>query len=167
MISLHWGGNWGLEVPQAHREFAHRLIDLKSADLVHGHSSHHPMAAEVYRGRLILYGCGDLINDYEGIESRGNLRSDVGCLYFATLALRDGALQRLDIVPTQLKRFRLEAADAAARRTLEGIFNAERCHLGPLATTRLLPSWPLRWDGSADFGTRAANPSAEPQRAAA
>jgi poly-gamma-glutamate capsule biosynthesis protein CapA/YwtB (metallophosphatase superfamily) len=58
VISLHWGGNWGLEIPREHREFAHRLIDLGAADIVHGHSSHHPMPMEVYRGKLILYGCG-------------------------------------------------------------------------------------------------------------
>jgi poly-gamma-glutamate synthesis protein (capsule biosynthesis protein) len=37
-------------------------------DVVHGHSSHHCKGAEVYRGRLVLYGCGDLISDYEGIS---------------------------------------------------------------------------------------------------
>jgi poly-gamma-glutamate synthesis protein (capsule biosynthesis protein) len=146
VVSIHWGGNWGLAVPSAHREFAHRLIDLGAADLVHGHSSHHPMPAEVYRGKLILYGCGDLINDYEGIGEHGSLRSDVGCLYFATLGKRDGRLQRLDIVPLQLERFRLSAADPAARSYLERIFNADGCRLGQLATTRMLPSWPLDWD---------------------
>ncbi|MFZ2650157.1 MAG: CapA family protein [Burkholderiaceae bacterium] len=146
VISIHWGGNWGRVVPPAHREFAHKLIDLGAADVVHGHSSHHPMCAEVYRGKLILYGCGDLINDYEGIGERADLRSDVGCLYFATLALRSGKLERLDIVPLQLKRFRLGAADAAARSYLERIFNVDGCRLGALTTTRMLPSWPLHWD---------------------
>lgn len=75
----------------------------------------------------------------------GSLRSDVGCLYFATLDQRNGKLQRLDIVPLQLKKFRLGAADAAARRYLESIFNADGCRLGQLAATRMLPSWPLRW----------------------
>ena len=35
---------------------------------MHGHSSHHPRPIEVYRGKLILYGCGDLVDDYEGIQ---------------------------------------------------------------------------------------------------
>ena len=35
--------------------------------VVHGHSSHHPRPLEIYRGKPVLYGCGDLINDYEGI----------------------------------------------------------------------------------------------------
>ena len=51
-------------MPPSHRDFAHRLIDLGAADIVHGHSSHHPLPIEVYRGKPIFYGCGDLINDF-------------------------------------------------------------------------------------------------------
>jgi poly-gamma-glutamate capsule biosynthesis protein CapA/YwtB (metallophosphatase superfamily) len=77
---------------------------MRAADIVHDHSSHHPLPIEAYRGKLILYGCGDLINDYEGIEAHGELRSDAGGLYFAGLAPASGRLWRLDIVPQQLKR---------------------------------------------------------------
>ncbi|MEO7160420.1 MAG: CapA family protein [Polaromonas sp.] len=132
LVSIHWGGNWGLDVPPAHRDFAHRLIDLGAADIVHGHSSHHPMPIEVYRSKLILYGCGDLINDYEGIGAHGSLRSDVGCLYFATLALADGSLQQLQIAPFQLKRFRLTEADPCARSWLQQIFSLGDYSLEPL-----------------------------------
>lgn len=31
------------------------------ADIVHGHSSHHMKGCELYRGKLVAYGCGDLI----------------------------------------------------------------------------------------------------------
>lgn len=34
---------------------------------MHGHSSHHVKGAELYKGKLIIYGAGDLINDYEGL----------------------------------------------------------------------------------------------------
>jgi poly-gamma-glutamate synthesis protein (capsule biosynthesis protein) len=145
VISIHWGGNWGLAVPSEHRDFARRLIELGAADIVHGHSSHHPMRIEVHNGRLILYGCGDLINDYEGIGARGTLRSDVGCLYFATLDAHDGKLQQLEIVPLQLKRFRLTVADVKAMGFLESVFNVDGCGLGPLTTSRRLPNWSLRW----------------------
>ena len=151
VISLHWGGNWGLEIPAAHRSFARRLIELKAADVIHGHSSHHPMAVEVYRGKLILYGCGDLINDYEGLHQaahhvdHGELRSDVGCLYFATLAAPGGQLQRLEIVPVQLKRLRLAAADPSARAWLARIFTAGGYRLEPPRILRVLPGWLLRW----------------------
>lgn len=125
IVSIHWGGNWGYRIPHSHREFAHRLIDLRAADLVHGHSSHHPLPAEVHRGRLILYGCGDLINDYEGIGEHDGLRSDIGCLWFATLARGTGALRRLRIVPLQLRRLRLGPADPQARRWLEELLARE------------------------------------------
>ena len=125
VVSIHWGGNWGCRIPHAHREFAHRLIDLRGADLVHGHSSHHPLPAEVHRDRLILYGCGDLVNDYEGIGEHDGLRSDLGCLWFATLARGTGALRRLRIVPMQLRRLRLGPADPQARRWLEDLLRLE------------------------------------------
>jgi len=70
LVSIHRGGNWGYEVPKAHKSFAHRLIDEARMDVVHGHWSHHVRPIEVHRGKLILYGCGDFINDYEGIGGR-------------------------------------------------------------------------------------------------
>jgi poly-gamma-glutamate synthesis protein (capsule biosynthesis protein) len=130
VVSIHWGGNWGLAVPGAHRHFAHRLVELGAADLVHGHSSHHPLPLEVHQGKLILYGCGDLINDYEGIDAHDSLRSDVGCLYFAKLHRGDARLLQLDVLPMQLRRFRLTTADAAARAWLERIFSGG-APLGP------------------------------------
>lgn len=143
LLSIHWGGNWGLEVPRAHRAFAHALVDAGAVDMVHGHSSHHPMGLEVYRGRLVQYGCGDLINDYEGIRDLGALRGDVGCLYFATLAAGDGRLLGLEVVPLQRRRFRLVPADADARAWIEGVLVSAR------DGTALEPStsggWVLRW----------------------
>lgn len=125
LLSMHWGGNWGVEVPQAHQQFSRRLIELGAADLVHGHSSHHPRPVEVYRGRLILYGCGDLINDYEGIASQRGYDPSAVCLYFAQISSADGALQRLEIVPMQLRRLQLVKAEAAARRSLQSLFETE------------------------------------------
>lgn len=118
VVSIHWGGNWGFAIPDGHREFAHALIELGAADVIHGHSSHHPLPIEVYRGKPILYGCGDLINDYEGIGSVGNLRSDLGCLYCLDLDAA-AALQQLEIVPLQLRCFRLQRADADALAWLQ------------------------------------------------
>jgi len=108
VVSLHWGSNWGYEIHNASIRFAHRLIDA-GVDVVYGHSSHHPRPIEVYRGRLILYGCGDLINDYEGIEPYRNFRDELRLLYFATFD--GGRLQRLQMVPMRARRMRLERAD--------------------------------------------------------
>jgi len=68
VVSIHWGSNWGYKVPEEQRRFAHALIDRAGVSVIHGHSSHHPKAIEIYRNRLILYGCGDFLNDYEGIK---------------------------------------------------------------------------------------------------
>ncbi len=68
IASIHWGGNWGYQISCGQQEFAHQLIDDADVDIVHGHSSHHVKGIEVYKGKLILYGCGDFLNDYEGIS---------------------------------------------------------------------------------------------------
>jgi len=121
VVSVHWGDNWVDEVPREQSRFARRLIELGAADVVHGHSSHHPLQPEVHRGKLILHGCGDLINDYEGIAPRAALRSDVGCLYAVAISLDDGCLRELEILPFQQRRFRLGPIDAAARRWLRDL----------------------------------------------
>jgi poly-gamma-glutamate synthesis protein (capsule biosynthesis protein) len=118
VISIHWGGNWGYSIPRQQREFAHRLIDAGAADVVHGHSSHHPRAVEVHEGRPILYGCGDFINDYEGISGHEEFRSDLVLAYFLTLDPSSGRLRRLEMTPFRTRRFRLERA---ARRDAEWV----------------------------------------------
>jgi poly-gamma-glutamate synthesis protein (capsule biosynthesis protein) len=110
IASIHWGGNWGYAIPPSHREFAHALIDEAGVDLVHGHSSHHPKAIEVHHGRLILYGCGDFITDYEGIKGYESFRDDLVLMYLPVLRARDGVLQRLTMLPFQLRRLRLNRA---------------------------------------------------------
>lgn len=130
VVSLHWGENWVHRVPETQRRFARRLIDLGAADVVHGHSSHHPLPVEVHAGKLILYGCGDLINDYEGITPHGSLRSDLGCLYGVSLARSDGSLQSLEILPFQLRRFRLGPVEPDGLRWLEDQLNSGGRTLG-------------------------------------
>ena len=84
-----------------------QLIDQADVSIVHGHSSHHPKAIEVYRNRLILYGCGDFLNDYEGIRGYEEFRDDLGLMYFADISSSSGNWTALDIVPLQIRQFRL------------------------------------------------------------
>jgi poly-gamma-glutamate synthesis protein (capsule biosynthesis protein) len=109
IVSLHWGPNWGYEVDEGHVRFAHRLIE-HGADLVHGHSTHHPRPIEIHRGKLVLYGCGDLLNDYEGIAGYEAFRGDLVLLYLPRLDLDSGALVDLRMVPLRIRRMRLERA---------------------------------------------------------
>ncbi|HQT76595.1 MAG: poly-gamma-glutamate biosynthesis protein [Rhodospirillales bacterium 20-64-7] len=106
IASVHWGGNWGYTIPALQQAFARGLID-GGFDVVHGHSSHHPKGLEIYRQKLILYGCGDFINDYEGISNHAGLRSDLGIMYLPKLDTATGCLLALDMMPMQTRRFRL------------------------------------------------------------
>ena len=106
IVSVHWGSNWGYEVDPEQVAFAHRLIE-GGVDVVHGHSSHHVRPIEVYEGKLILYGCGDLINDYEGITGHEDWRGDLGAMYFASITPQDGLLAALRVVPMHMRKLRL------------------------------------------------------------
>lgn len=108
IVSIHWGPNFGYGVPEAHRRFAHMLIDRAGVSVVHGHSSHHPMAAEIYHDRLILYGCGDLLNDYEGIGGMEDFRGDLTAAYLPSIDSETGALTGVEITPFRVLRFQLK-----------------------------------------------------------
>jgi len=130
VASIHWGGNWGYEIPAAQRRFAHALIDEAGIDIVHGHSSHHAKGLEVHAGRLILYGAGDFINDYEGIEGQELFRDDLALLHMPTLEAGGGRLESLEIAAFRLRRFRLEAATPGDRAFLERVLDRESRPLG-------------------------------------
>jgi poly-gamma-glutamate synthesis protein (capsule biosynthesis protein) len=146
VVSLHWGENWVDAVPAQQRWFAHRLIELGAADVVHGHSSHHPLPIEAHAGKLVLHGCGDLVNDYEGIAPHGRQRSDLGCLYGVTLDRESGRLAGLEIVPMQLRRFRLTRPQPAVREGLHRLL-AHGCQaMGTRIEASAHGHWRLRWD---------------------
>lgn len=117
VVSIHWGSNWGYEVDREQVRFARRLVDA-GVDVIHGHSSHHPRPIETYRGKLILYGCGDCIDDYEGISGYQQYRDDLRLLYFATLQPGTGYLSALSMVPMQARKMRLHHATPADSKWL-------------------------------------------------
>jgi len=112
VVSLHWGPNWGYEIPEEQTRFSHALIERGGASVVYGHSSHHAKAIEVYRNRLILYGCGDFIDDYEGIEGYEGYRGDLALMYFADIDPANGELAAAEIVPLLIERLRLARPSA-------------------------------------------------------
>jgi poly-gamma-glutamate synthesis protein (capsule biosynthesis protein) len=135
LVSIHWGGNWGWEVPRAQRDFAHALIEAAGADLIHGHSSHHVKGIEVHRGRLILYGCGDLLTDYEGITGQEAYRGDLGLMYFPRLG-PDGALLGMTMTPTRVRRLRLTRAGSEDTAWLAGVLTRDGAPFGTAARVR-------------------------------
>lgn len=107
IVSIHWGSNWGYDIPAEQQLFAHTLIDRADVSIVHGHSSHHARPIEVYHERLILYGCGDFLNDYEGIRGYEEFRGDLTLMYFTDIDPTTGNLAALEIVPLQIRNFQL------------------------------------------------------------
>ena len=130
VASLHWGPNWGYDVRGDERAFAHGLIDRAGVDVVFGHSSHHPRAVELHRGRPILYGTGDLVNDYEGIAGAEAYRGDLVLLYVATLDAEDGRCRAFEMLPFRLRRFRLTTPEAGDLAWLERRLNRECARFG-------------------------------------
>ena len=112
IVSLHWGSNWGYVIAPDEIGFAHRLIDA-GVDVVHGHSSHHPRPIEIYRGKPILYGCGDVIDDYEGIRGHEKFRAQLRLLYLTSTDPASGELVSLQLIPLRVRRMRLERASRA------------------------------------------------------
>jgi poly-gamma-glutamate capsule biosynthesis protein CapA/YwtB (metallophosphatase superfamily) len=130
VVSIHWGTNWGYEIPEAQIRFAHALIDTVGVDVVHGHSSHHARGIEVYRDKLVVYGAGDLLNDYEGIGGHEAFRPDLALLYTADVDAVSGRLEELRITPLERKRMSLQRASGSDVRWLRGVLNREGAPLG-------------------------------------
>jgi poly-gamma-glutamate capsule biosynthesis protein CapA/YwtB (metallophosphatase superfamily) len=144
VASIHWGPNWGYEIPEEHRSFAHALVDQAHVSVVHGHSSHHLKAIEIYKSQLILYGCGDFLNDYEGISGYEEFRGDLTLMYFADFNSLTGHLTDLELAPLQIRRFQLVPASGAdilwLRRTLDRESGRFGTHIGLKPDGRLTAS---------------------------
>ena len=130
ILSIHWGDNWGYNVPQEQQRFAHKLLDLAGVDVIYGHSSHHSKGIEVYRGKPILYGCGDFLNDYEGITGYKEYRSHLVLMYFVRLDVVTGRLLALGMTPLEIKRFRLHNASGPDALWLRDVLHREGKRLG-------------------------------------
>jgi poly-gamma-glutamate synthesis protein (capsule biosynthesis protein) len=148
VMSIHWGGNWGYVVPADHRTFAHRLIEEAGVDIVHGHSSHHVMGIEVHKQKLILYGCGDFLNDYEGISGHESYGGDLALMYFIDIDPATGTLVNLRMVPMHIRRFRLNRASGDDASWLKNVLNREGRKFGTWAEFGTDNSLALRWKES-------------------
>lgn len=142
VASIHWGGNWGYSIRDEEIRFAHQLIEHGIA-VVHGHSSHHVKTAEMYSDRLVLYGCGDFLNDYEGISGYEVFQSDLTLIYLPAIDPQRGQLLEARLVPMRVARFRLNRATEADANWLCGLMNqlgaplGTRCELAPDHTLTL------------------------------
>jgi poly-gamma-glutamate capsule biosynthesis protein CapA/YwtB (metallophosphatase superfamily) len=146
VVSIHWGPNWGYEIPEQQRHFAHALIEHADVSIIHGHSSHHAKGIEVYRNRLILYGCGDFLNDYEGIQGYEDYRGDLALMYFADIEPASSNIVAVAIVPLQICNFRLVCPPRPdidwARLTLDRESREFGTRVTMISPGRLALSWP-------------------------
>ncbi len=145
IASIHWGENWDYRILPAERSFAHALIERAGVDIVHGHSSHHPKGVEVHEGKLILYGCGDFLDDYEGIPGYEEYRDDLVLLYQPTVDADNGRLVRLAMAPFQIRNMRLNRASARDATWLRDRLNREGAVFGTSCELTAAGVLELRW----------------------
>ncbi len=145
VASIHWGSNWGYDIPRKQTIFAHRLIDEAGVDIIHGHSSHHVKAIEVYKDKLILYGCGDFLNDYEGIGGFEEFRGDLALMYFAEVEPSTGNLTGLQMAPTRIRRFKVHRASRDDALWLKATLNREGKRFGTQVNLNKEKRLTLQW----------------------
>jgi poly-gamma-glutamate capsule biosynthesis protein CapA/YwtB (metallophosphatase superfamily) len=122
------------------------LLDEAEIDLVHGHSAHHPQGIEVHREKLILYGCGDLLNDYEGIGGYEAFRGELGLMYFARIDSKTGKLAGLEMAPMRVRRFRLVRTTRRDAAWLRDVLTREGNLLGTRVEMNKDGNLMLRWE---------------------
>jgi poly-gamma-glutamate capsule biosynthesis protein CapA/YwtB (metallophosphatase superfamily) len=144
VASMHWGRNWGYDIPDEQIRFAHQLVE-EGVEIVHGHSSHPTKAIEVYRDRLILYGCGDFLDDYEGISGHEEFRDDLRLMYLVQVDPEHGWLVEARLVPLQVGRFRLNRVSEADATWLRDLLNRRGAPFGTQVQSEGDNSMTLRW----------------------
>jgi len=107
IFSVHWGPNYSWHPSPDIHSLAHFLVDECAVDIIHGHSSHHVQGVEVYKKSLIIYGCGDFVDDYAVDEEYRNNMSAVWRVHVE----EDGTKLRpkkLEVFPTAIRRFQAQ-----------------------------------------------------------
>ena len=115
IFSVHWGPNYSWQPSEEIRDMAHFLIDECDIDIIHGHSSHHVQGIERYGGKLIIYGCGDFVDDYAVTPE---YRNDLSAVWRVTVIETDATkvgpplkLRRLEVFPTRIQQFQTNLLD--------------------------------------------------------
>jgi poly-gamma-glutamate synthesis protein (capsule biosynthesis protein) len=79
---------------------------------------------------LILYGCGDFLNDYEGIGGHERYRPDLVLMYFPTVDPSTGQLRQLRLVPMQIRNMKLNRAGRHDTQWLRNVLHRESNRFG-------------------------------------
>ena len=102
-------------------------------------------AIEVYHGRLILYGCGDFLNDYEGITGYEEFLDGLTLMYFASVDHASADLTGLEMVPLRIRRFQLAPASSQDTDWLLRTLDAECRRFGARVLLRPDGRLALSW----------------------
>ncbi|MGH8722305.1 MAG: CapA family protein, partial [Burkholderiales bacterium] len=97
LLSLHWGPNMRLKPSRRFQRFARAVIE-RGVDIVHGHSAHVFQAIERHGCGIVLYDCGNFLDDYWKFPFRRTLWS-----FLFLLEIEERRLARLRLVPTHLQ----------------------------------------------------------------
>jgi len=137
VVSMHWGPNYRWHPAREIVELAHWLIDECGVDVIHGHSSHHIQGVEVYKGKLVVYGCGDFVDDY-AVDP--GWRNDLSAAWRVTVSEKDqndkrgGGLEvrKLEVFPNRISLFHanLLSAEDEDHKWIERKFRALCTALG-------------------------------------
>lgn len=110
VVSAHWGPNWGYQPLPEHRELSHELIQA-GADIVFGHSPHVFRGVEVYQGGVIMYSCGDFVDDYAVDEVEPNDQS-----FIFVIETEKKTVKKLLLYPTIISDFQARLAKGGEAR---------------------------------------------------
>lgn len=129
IISLHSGPNYLDHPAKWMRNLAHQLIEA-GADIIHFHSAHHVLPIERYRGRLIAYGLGDLLNDY---KLNSQYRNDLGSTAVVTITPQQGGGRQLTV---QLRPHQIRGGTLQTLKSDHPDFQWVMAHLSPDQTKK-------------------------------
>ncbi len=100
-----------------------------------------------------MYGCGDFLNDYEGISGCAEYRDDLVLMYLVTLQPKSGQLVRFEMVPFQIKQFRLNYVSKKDAQWLRETMNRECAKFGGNVELSKTDRWtPEKVDSAAASG---------------
>jgi poly-gamma-glutamate synthesis protein (capsule biosynthesis protein) len=100
VVSCHVGPHFREAPSSDYINFAHHIIDL-GADIYWGHSNHTPQGIEIYKGKVIMYDCGDFIDDY-AVDPY--FRNDLSFIFF--VYLNRERIYSVQLVPVKISDFR-------------------------------------------------------------
>jgi len=117
VVSSHVGPHYRENPSSTYIKFAHKIIDL-GADIYWGHSNHMPQGIEIYKNKIIMYDCGDFIDDYAVDPLHRNDLSFIFLVYFDYLKdCKDNGsksnlltMEKIDLIPTIIHDFKANIA---------------------------------------------------------